>query len=295
VFFAEIRIGFMFYAFGVLIIILGLLLAPTVQRLWDMSRSPILAWVVLLVALSAPVYVATTVLLPGDPVSTAQVTAVQDVVQLDIPPGHSLMVTAELSDDEELGKTSYAIRLKGEGWAESISGTIKRSGGGDDEINLISDETIGESGKRRSGAVGEDLQERFDFPSSGPAELTVTNYQGGAAEALALEVVKGPPPLYILWGMVFFVAIAGLYVELRKGCDKFAGDMAAMACYAALMPQAGITPLDNLRGIAFAGLGAILLGQGGVNAFAWVAHKYLNSMRAAKEEAPVPPPAHRRR
>ena len=48
------------------------------------------------------------------------------------------------------------------------------------------------------------------------------------------------------------MVVLGLIAELRQGCEKFAGDMAAMACYAALMPQSGITPLDNLRGIAFA-------------------------------------------
>ena len=50
----------MMYAYGVLIIILGLLLVPTVQRLRDMSQTPILAWVVVLTV--SPLYVATTVL-----------------------------------------------------------------------------------------------------------------------------------------------------------------------------------------------------------------------------------------
>lgn len=285
----------MMYAYGVLIIILGLLLVPTVQRLRDMSQTPILAWVVVLAATVSPLYVATTVLQPGEPVETARVSAVQDTVSLNIPPGHSLMITAELSEDEEQSKTSYAMRVNGDGWFDSFAGTIKRSGGGEDDLDLIADQTIGESGRRRSGAVSEDLQERFDLGHDGPIELTVTNYQGGAAEALAVEVVKGPPPLSILWAITGLVVVLGLIAELRQGCEKFAGDMAAMACYAALMPQSGITPLDNLRGIAFAGLGAIFLGQGGVNAFAWIAHKYLRSLRAETVEDESPPPAHRRR
>jgi hypothetical protein len=285
----------MMYAYAVLAIILGLLVVPTAQRLWDMTRAPVLAWVVLLAATLMPVYVAHSVLQPGEPIAAAEVTAMRDVVTLSLPPGHSLMVTAELGEDEEQGKTSFAMRVKGDGWAENISGTIKRSGGGDDDIDAIGDETIGESGKRRNGAVGEDLQERYDLKGSGDIEITVTNYQGGAAAALALEVVKGPPALLLLWGMAALIAILGLFVELKQGCDKYAGDMAAMACYAALMPQSGITPLDNLRGIAFAGLGAILLGQGGVNAFAWLSHKYLRSLRAAEEVDDTPPPPKRRR
>lgn len=285
----------MIYAYGVLIVILGLLIVPAVQRLWDMTRVPPLAWVVLIVATVTPIYAATTVLQPGEPIDSAEVSAMKDSVSLSLPPGYSLMITAELGEDEEQGKTSYAMRVKGADWAENISGTISRSGGGDDDINALSDETIGEGGRRRSGAVGEDLQERYDLKGSGDIEVVVTNYQGGAAAALALEVVKGPPPLLVLWGIAALVAVLGLYVELKQGCDKLAGDMAAMACYAALMPQSGITPLDNIRGIAFAGLGAILLGQGAVNAFAWIAHKYINSMNAAEDEDDSPPPAHTRR
>jgi len=286
----------MIYAYGVLIVILGLLAVPVIQRLWDMTRVPVLAWVVLLVATATPIYTASTVLQPGDPVAVAKVSAMKDVVSLELPPGHALMVTAELGEDEEQGKTSYAMRVKGTDWAQNISGAVKRSGGGDDGIDALGDEAITESGKRRNGAVGEDLQERYALEGTGPVEITVTNYQGGAAAALALEVVKGPPALGLLWGVVGLVVLMGLYIELKQGCDKFAGDTAAMVCYAALMPQSGITPLDNLRGIAFAGLGAILLGQGAVNAFAWIAHKYLRSLRVAEEVDDTPPPArHKRR
>ena len=34
--------------------------------------------------------------------------------------------------------------------------------------------------------------------STGAVEITVTNYNGGAASALALEVVQGPPPVPVL-------------------------------------------------------------------------------------------------
>ena len=78
-----------------------------------------------------------------------------DQVELEIPPGYSLMVTAELGEDEDQGKTSYAMHIKGDDWGETISGTIKRSGGDDQDITLVADETIGE-GNRRGGSIGED-------------------------------------------------------------------------------------------------------------------------------------------
>ena len=179
-------------------------------------------------------------------------------------------------------------RVKGDKWAQNLTGTVKRSGsGGGPDVDIIDGEGIS-TGTRRSGSVGEDLQERYDIKGTGDVEITVTNYQGAAAEALALEVVKGPPPVPVLWGFAGLIALMGLFLELRKGLERFSGDMATLACYGALLPQSGITPLDNIRGLAFAGLGAILLGQGAVQAIAWVGNKYLSSLEKAAEPDPEP-------
>ncbi|MEL6343311.1 MAG: hypothetical protein AAFV53_09240 [Myxococcota bacterium] len=282
--------------YGILIIaaLVGLIAVPTAQRLFDIRGLTPLAWVVLLFSVVLPGYTAYTLLVPGDPIETASVAAMKDEVSLTLPPGHSLMVTAELGDDEEKTKTSYAMRVKGDGWAEVVTGNVNRSGGGNDDVIEIDGQKISEGGRRRAGKLSEDLQERFDL-GSGPVDIIVTNYQGEAAKSLILEVVKGPPPLWLLWLLSGVVALLGLYLEVWKGLDKYAGDVAAIAIYAALMPQAGITPLDNIQGLAFSGLGAVLLGQGAVAAIAWISVKYVRSKEAAEEEAGTPPPAHTRR
>jgi hypothetical protein len=270
-------------------VIVAVIAVPAIQRLFDMKKVPPLALLVVVGAIASPAYVASTVLDPGAPLEAASVQSQKDKVEMTLPDGHSLLVTAELSEDEDAGKTSYALRIKGDKWAQNINGTIKRSGsGGGPDVDVIDGEGITESGRRRSGSVGEDLQERYDLKGTGAVEITVTNYNGGAASALALEVVQGPPPVPVLWGFASLIAILGLFLELKKGCERFSGDMATLACYGALLPQSGITPLDNVRGLAFAGLGAILLGQGAVQAIAWVGNKYLSSLARAAELEPEP-------
>lgn len=285
----------MIYGILIIVALVGLIAVPAAQRLFDIRGVSPLAWVVLLVSIALPSYTAYTLLVPGEPIETASVAAMKDTANLTLPEGYALMVTGELSEDEEKTKTEYAMRVKGDGWAEVVTGTVNRSGGGNDDVIDVDGQKISESGRRRAGKLSEDLQNRFDL-RSGPIEITVTNYQGEATKTLALEVVKGPPPLWLLWLLSGLVAVMALYLEIWKGLDKFAGDMAAIACYAALMPQSDITPLDNMQGLAFSGLGAVLLGQGFVAAIAWVSVKYIRSSEAAREEQDTPPPpAHKRR
>jgi hypothetical protein len=275
--------------------IIGVIAVPAIQRLFDLKKVPPLAVLVVISATVCPAIVASTVLDPGEPIESASVAAQKDQVEMTLPEGHSLMVTAELSEDEDAGKTSYALRVKGEKWAQNITGTIKRSGsGGGPDVDVVDGEGIS-TGTRRSGSVGEDLQERYDIKGHGPVEITVTNYNGEAATRLILEVVKGPPPVPALWGFAAVIALCGLYLELKKGLERFSGDMATLACYGALLPQSGITPLDNIRGLAFAGLGAILLGQGAVQAVAWVGNKYLSSLGQTEEAPPEPDEPRRKR
>jgi len=283
-----------------LAVIIAVIAIPAAQRINDMAETPKLAWLLVLASVAIPVWVALSVLQPGPALSSAAVAKNRDMVQLEFPPGHSLMVTAMLSDDEEAPKTSYALRVQGDGYAQNYTGTVKKkdSGGGPD-VDLVDGQGVTDSERSRSGRVGEDLQERYDVPASGLMDVSVINWQGQAAAALRLEVVKGPPSIWLLWGLAGLISLIGLYLDVWEGCDKLAGDMAALAVYGALMPQAGITPLDSLTGLAFAGLGALLVGQFAVGALAWLAQKYRGSMVATieepEDEQPRPPPRKRRR
>lgn len=275
--------------------IVAVIAVPAFQRIVELKNVSPLAWLVMLLAIASPIYVATTVLNPGDPIQTAEVAAQKDVVELTVPSGYSLMVTGILSDDKDATKTSYAMRVAGEKWAETITGSVSRSSSKELDVDAVGGDAITESGKRRSAGGGQ-VQHRFDLSHSGDVTVTVTNYQGNVAEELILEVVKGPPPLSVLWLIAGLVAVLGLYLEIQHGLDKFAGDMAALACYGALMPQGAISPLNNIQGLAFMGLGGLLLGQGVITGIAWVAKKYIASKEAAESEPePEPPVSNRRR
>ena len=164
-------------------VIIAVIAVPAIQRLFDLKKVPPLAVFVVIGAIASPAYVASTVLDPGEPIETARVAAQKDKVEMTLPEGHSLMVTAELSEDEDAGKTSYALRVKGDKWAQNLTGTVKRSGsGGGPDVDIIDGEGIS-TDTRRSGSVGEDLQERYDIKGTGAVEITVTNYNGAAAEA----------------------------------------------------------------------------------------------------------------
>lgn len=278
---------------GVIIMTVG----SIVKRLMDYSDVPWFIWPALLLAAAAPSYVAYQVLNPGDVVDSAVVHAMKDVVELDVPDGYAIMVTADLNDEIDENEpnsktTAYSLALKSDAWAESSSGTIRRkSAGGGPDIDLMAGNGISESGKQRSGKWGEDLQDRIDLKKSGHVEVRVTNWQGLAAKALRLDVLPGPPSGLILWGLVGFLSAIGLLLEVRYGLDRVSGDLAFLALWAVFLRD-GVTPLDDFQRVGYAVLPAALLGWGLVAGIAWVAVKYITSKekaRAAAAEAAANP------
>ncbi len=275
-----------------------LTLGSLVKRLRDLNAmTPVLIPFMLLAAAS-PAYVAHAVLNPGAVVDTAEVSGIDQKVELDVPEGHSVMITAQLSElsEEELKepgaeKTVYYLNFQGDGWEDAADGTMQReSAGGGPDIDLNGGEGISESGRRRPGKWGEDIQDRADLKGAGKTTVTVTNWQGKAVEKLVLEVVPAPPPAALTWGLVVLVTLVGLFYEVRDNAERAASDLAFLALWGVFLRD-GVTPLDDFDQVAWALAPAALLGWGAVAAIAYGGVKFFAPKDEPEEaEAPEPEP-----
>ena len=273
-----------------------LTLGSSMRRMLDLQGIPLLFWPVGIACVAVPAFVAWTVLLPGEPVGSAQLTGLDQTVSLEVPAGYSLLVTADLSEDEEpqdSGTTVYNFSITGDGWAQTAAGTIKRkTASSGPDIDLIDGKGVTESGTRRSGRWGEDVQDRIDLDGAGNVTIEVSNWQGSAAKALVVDVVKGPPPGWILWCIVVVGSICAIIIEVRDGADRLASDVAFLLLYG-LFLRDGVTPLDDFQGVAWAAAPAALLGWMVVGGLAYLAVKYSRgndeSAPTAEEQSAVTP------
>ena len=275
---------------AVVVGVILLVLIPAIRRMFDLPKIPILAWPVMLMAAGFPAYMAYTVLNPGEVYDTAEVRANKDKFSVDVPgEGYALMVTALLGAEREdipSDKTSYTIRYELDNQEHRMVGTIRRKSGDDSiDVNIDGGEAVRETGRRRSGGLGEDLQDRFDLKGSGGTmEGFVTNWEGQAATVLILEVVKAPPPSSLLWLIALVICVLAIAVEAGFGADKFTGDIGFLALYAVFLRD-GVTPLDTYKGVGLAVLPAAIVGWVLVAGIAFLVVKY-TSAKGEKEGQP---------
>jgi hypothetical protein len=260
-----------------------LVLIPAIRRMLDLQKIPWLAWPVMLAAGAFPSYMAYNVLNPEFTGAKAEVRQDHEKdkrpFSLEVPgEGYALMVTALLGPEQEdvpADKTAYTLRYELGGQEHRVLGTIRRKSG-DDSIDVNSDvsETMRETGRRRSGGLGEDLQDRFDL-EGGAGTLTgrVANWDGEAAAVLFLEVVKAPPPEHILWLIAILISAGAIVVEVKYGAEKFTGDIGFLAMYAVFIRD-GVTPLDTYKGVGLAVLPAAIVGWFLVAGIAFLINKY---------------------
>ena len=270
-----------------------------IKYLIERKAQPALGALLLLLAGAIPGYVGMKTLQPAhlDPATgpyQAKVSQQITEANLDIPEGYALLVTATLVDidedetDPQKLKTAYNLKVAGERWEQSASGLIKRDSAGADDAVDVAGAGVRESGRKRSGRLGEDLQDRFEFRGSGPVELDVTNWSGTAAETLDLEVVEAPPSKGVLWGAVVVLSLIGLLLEIRFGADQLAGNVAFLALWAVFLRD-GVTPLDDWQEISKAVLPSALFGWGAVGGLAYLGVK-ATATAARKVEIPEPEP-----
>ncbi len=268
--------------------VIGLTLGFVVKRLLDFKALSIWVWPLMVLAGAAPVYVAHSTLNPGEVVDTAEVAAEKDSVQLTIPEGHSLMVTAVLgeeSEEPETEKTHYNLKIKGKGWETSADGTMKReTASGGNKIDALGQQGIEEIGGKRGSKFGEDLQDRHDLSHAGDVTVTVTNWQGKAAEKLILEVVPSPPSDLIMWSYSAVVILLSLVLAVRDNAERLASDLALLCMWGVFMRD-GVTPLDDWQEVGLALLPAALTAWLGVAGLEYLVINYFASRAQAAEQA----------
>jgi len=250
----------------VIAIVVVAVFGPTIKRTLDLKDPPLAAWPLMLLAAASPGVMGYIVLHPSAPVAEADISALSDDVVLEAPPHHSILVTANLAEDPKgnsANKTDYALALSGPGWADKATGEIRRKVDNDDDVDVdvLDGEQLSESGRRRNGKWGEDLEQRFDLKGEGPVKIEVTNYNGEAASSLHIKVIKSPPPSWMLWISGLLLGTAALVVEIRRGPTQLAGDVAMVALYGVFLRD-GVTPIDSFQRVAFAAAPAALVGWG---------------------------------
>jgi hypothetical protein len=291
-------------AAGIIVLVVVLTIGALIKRLMDLHALHPLVWPLCALAAAIPAWVSYTVLVPGEPLASAELRGLHEKVELEIPEGSALMVTARLAEpplepDPESEKTAYNLNVSGSGWEDALNGTIKRKTAKEGQtIDPLGRASIREEGKRRSGGIGEDLQDRHDLSGGGKSTIEVTNWAGGAAEVLVLEVVPAPPPAGLLWGAVAVITLLAGALEVKKGAERLASDLAFLASWGIFLRD-GVTPLDDFQEVGLALAPAGLVGWGAVAGLTYLAIKMTAApepeMPASKKgESPkpvAPPPA----
>jgi hypothetical protein len=272
----------------VVALIIGATFVANARRLLDAKQAPLVGWFGLLAAAALPCWMAYCVLVPGETVDSAEVGGLHTTASVQVPVDHALLVTATLNEDEDVadaGRTSYTLAVNGTDWHQTLTGTIRRkSAGGGPDVDLLDGDAIRESGRRRKGAWGEDLEERYDLEGTGTIQVEVTNWEGEAAQALFLQVIPAPPKNGLLWSLAGILTIFGIWIEVRARADKFAGDLAFLALYGVFLRD-GVTPSDDFQPVAMAILPAALLGWGVGGGLAWIfVRSSRNQARAEAKE-----------
>ncbi len=270
----------------VIAVVIVAILGPTIKRLLDLKDPPLAAWPLMLLAAASPIVMGYIVLNPGQPYDQGDISALHDTITLEAPAGSSLIVTAILAEDPkgpQAGKTAYALALSGDGWADKAIGEVRRKVEDDDsvDVDVLDGQQLTESGRKRLGKWGEDLQARFDLPGQGPVTIEVTNIAGEAADGLSIQVVKSPPPPWLLWPLAIGLGIIALVVELRRGPTQLAGDVAFLSLYGVFLRD-GVTPADSFQQIAFAAAPAAIVGWGIFASIGYLVDR--RRARQAKEE-----------
>lgn len=275
---------------GVVAAVIVMIFFSTVRRMLDLKTIPFIMWPVLVLAAAMPSFMAYTVLNPGEIFDKAEVRAQKDTFKLDIPADgeYAIMVTALLGPEDEeqnTDKTAYTMRLELGGEEHRATGTIRRDSGSNEvEVDVESgNSSVREHGRRRSGGLGEDLQDRFDIKGSGGTlEGTVTNWKGAAAQVLFLEVVRAPPKASLLWAVALLISLLGVMIEANYGVTEFAGNVGLLTMYGVFLRD-GVTPLDTYQGVGLAVLPAAIVGLLLVGVSGQLATKYVQSKRRDAE------------
>lgn len=261
------------------------------KRLGDIRGVPF--WVKLSPILFAvpPLFVANILLNPGPPVAEVRLARLHEKASVEVPAGHDLLVRGVLTELElltdakkkaEAGKSNYRISVNGQGWEKQAAGEIRRKLDRDQQGPTQGGASLKDT-RSRAASLGEDLEQRFDLDGSGTANLEVAVWQGSAAEAVIVEVVKGPPERSVLWAVTGLAIVLGLIAEVHYKAVQMAGDLAFLTALAVFMPDQ-LTPLSGFQEAGVAAFAAALFGWLGIAGLAYLMMK-VGELRASKKSA----------
>ena len=105
-----------------------------------------------------------------------------------------------------------------------------------------------------------------------------TNWTGKAAIALTLDIVKAPPPIWMVYVIIGLLCPLGIFLDIRYGTDRLSGDVGLLTFFA-LFLRDGVTPLDDYQEVAFAIAASALVGGLAVGGVAAGAEKLFGKYR----------------
>ncbi|MBN1336355.1 MAG: hypothetical protein JXB39_10375 [Deltaproteobacteria bacterium] len=249
------------------------------SRLASSRSTPFLAWILLVAAVAAPVWIARVALFPPPAVQTLDLPGKGARGTFDVPPGTDLLVTATLSVVEDIDKitiddkyTRYELLLRNDDKREILKGMVLRES--EDDAVPISDAEDGIRSRDRRFAArwSEETQTRFPLQRIGSTEVVATEWKGRAAETLRLDLVHAPPRPPLLWAGALALGILAILCDVRWRTDKIASEFGFLlgACHTIARD---LTPAGNLKETLFsvsmgALVGGLVLGIAG-----WIARK----------------------
>ncbi len=266
------------------------------SRLAAVRGTPFLAWIVVLAAVLAPVWIARVALFPPPITATLDLPGKGARDELDVPPGMDLMVTATLSEVVDIDKitvddkyTRYELLLKTGDKREILKGMVLRES--EDDAVPISDaeDGIRSRDKRFAARWSEETQTRFPLKRTGLTEVVASEWKGRAAETLRLDLVKAPPRPPILWAGAAVLGFLAILCDVRWRTDKIASEVGFL-CGACFTLATDLTPMGNLKETLYAlALGA-LVGGLTLGSLGWIARKAFGVKDAPKPGKGKSPP-----
>jgi hypothetical protein len=264
------------------------------RRLADMKpQRAVLGWLVLALALAAPLATTWKTIFPGDPLETLLLEPGHKGGSLDIPEGTVILATGALIDvaeDEEVDVskqlTRYVLELTGEsGWTQSLAGVVYRVSKSGPTIDADGREGIQSTGGYRLFGTGKDHQTRFWPFGTGATTLTASQWEGEAITSLRLDVVPAPPEPTLIWPVVILLGVLALVSDTFLGSDHMAIDIGFLAFPCYFITQE-VTPESGLREVIFAMSSGALLGGLSLGFVGYVLERIF-----APKARPLPVPA----
>ena len=170
-------------------------------------------------------------------------------VTVQLPAGHSLLVTAKLSELDPKDPNNGRAQLRHDAQRKGVlqTGYQARLAG------LLSPARLRWMSMKGQTSLTETLaghkaivkiyKDRFDIPYSGELSVKI-KCAGTAAAGLILSSVSSPPSQGILWAVVVLFFILGAFFEARYRADSVGGDFGFLGALAAFVAF-GLTPLSG--------------------------------------------------